>query len=286
MDELNYEPEHSLTVAERDQLMQDLDRDGYIVLPFKLPAWMIEEVNREIDRIVDEQRKFDPHKTAFNGMNIVERAPIFRRLMMYKPALQLGYDCFGPQFVLSQDQFWVQFCNPELPSAVGWHSDGPANFPQIDGRCALHSLRFGYALSDNTAEDCGAIDVIRGSHKKRVLHARRNLHWEMECGNDEADFSQDLVQVRGEVGTIYAFHNALWHRALPNMTDQARKIAYFQYTPSWMRPHHRSDPSLRDLQFYTPEERWLLGEPRDLATWIHQTDHERNRLARFSREAP
>jgi len=266
--------------------MQDLDRDGFIVLPFKLPAWMIEEASREMDRIVDEQRKFNPQQTAFNGMNVVERAPIFRRLLMFKPALQLSYDCFGPQFVLSQDQFWVQFCNPEHPSSsVGWHSDGPVNFPQIDGHCALHSLRFGYTFSDNTAADCGAIDVIRGSHKKRVLHARRHLHWEPDWDAQEVDESQDLVQVRGEAGLIYAFHNALRHRALPNMTGQARKIAYFQYTPSWMRPHHRSDPSLHDLQFYTPEERWLLGEPRPLATWIHQTEHENQRLARFSREA-
>ncbi|HVF10284.1 MAG TPA: hypothetical protein VNA16_05755, partial [Abditibacteriaceae bacterium] len=86
MGEMTYEPEHSLTIAERDGLMQELDRDGFIVLPFKLPEWMIEEVNREIDRIVDEQRKFNPRQTAFNGMNIVERAPIFRRLLMFKPA--------------------------------------------------------------------------------------------------------------------------------------------------------------------------------------------------------
>lgn len=281
-----YEQEPTLTIAERDQLMQELHRDGYIVLPHKLPQWMIEEADRVTERFVDETRKFEPQQTLFDRTNVVELDPIFRRVMMFTPALQLSYDCFGPQFILAQDQYRIKY-----PGAGGgenridWHSDGPANFPEVDGRCALHTLRFGYMISDGSAPDCGGIDVIPGSHKKPVLHARRNLHWEPFQGYRDEDFSQDLVEVRGEAGTIYAFHNATWHRALPNLSDKPRKVLYFQYTPTWMRPVQRNVPSHYDIQLYTAEERWLLGEPRPGMSWMYPTAEDNKRLARFSRDA-
>ena len=286
MSEVTYEPEQSLTIAQRDQLMQDLDRDGFIILPFKLPAWMIEETERAMDRCVDETRKSDPQRMLFDRTNVVELDPIFRRLMMYKPALQLSYDCFGPQFVLGQDQYRIKYPGAgDGADRIDWHSDGPANFPEVDGRCALHTLRFGYMISDGRAPDCGGIDAIRGSHKKRVLHARRQLHWEPFQGYRPEDFTEDYVEIRGEAGTVYAFHNALWHRALANLSDKPRKLAYFQYTPTWMRPIQRNEPSHYDIQLYSAEERWLLSEPRPGMSWMYPTEVDNQRLARFSREA-
>lgn len=281
------ELEHSLTIPERDELLQVLDRDGFVLLPQKLPAWMIEEANEFLDNVVREDRKVRPDETVFHRINIVEQHTVFRHILMYKPSLQLTYDCLGPEFVLSQDQVWIKTPeNPEHPlGSVGWHSDGPANFPQVDGRCPMHTVRFGYMLSDALTDDTGAIDVIRGSHKKRVLHARDTLHWQPYTGARPEDFTQDLVRVRGEAGTIYAFHNAIWHSAQPNRSTTERRIAYFQYTPSWMRPHHRNDPTMYDLQTYTPEERWLLGEPRRANSWMVGDDLDHQRLARFSREA-
>jgi len=284
-----YELEHSLTIAERDRLMEDLDRDGFIILPQTLPQWVIEETNQALDRIVADDRKFDPGRLVFSRTNIIELDPMFRWLMMYKPALQMTYDCLGPEFVLSQDKFMVKFQhNPEGPrsgAAISWHSDGPGNFPMVDGRCPLHTLRFGFTLSDSTAEECGGIDLIRGSHKFRNLHARDTLHWQPNAKSREEDFTKGLVRLRVPMGAIYAFHNGLWHSAQPNRTSITRRIVYLQYTPAWMRPHHRADPTMHDLQAYTPEERWLLCEPRRPNSWMVGDAQDHSRLARFSRDA-
>jgi hypothetical protein len=90
---------------------------------------------------------------------------------------------------------------PELNSdgaAIGWHSDGPVGFPevhsfgidtwqsncafdshsecvlrrsargvnvQISGHVPMHTLRFGYFLTDATHPGSGTVENIRGSHR-------------------------------------------------------------------------------------------------------------------------
>ncbi len=284
MDNTNCEKEPSLSDAERDRLLKELDRDGYIILPLKLPAWIIEDAANYFDRYVAERRKTDPRETQFFHYNVVEFDPVFRHLLVFKPAMQLCYDVFGPQFIMAQDKFEVQYPNPDHPSAgIPWHDDGPQSFPEVEGRHGMHTLRFGYMLSDATAADSGSLDVIRGSHKKPSLRARPSLRYDALPPYRKEDFTRDLVQIRGEIGTVYAFQNAIWHSAQRNSSKVTRKIAYLQYCNTWMRQMHRETPSWYDLQSYTPEQRWLLGEPRPNSSYHHATESENQRLARFRR---
>ena len=246
--------------------------------------WLIEAANEFFDRYVAERRKPDPNETQFYHYNVIELDPVFRHLLVFKPAMQLCYDVFGPQFIMGQDKFEVQFPNPTHPTAgIPWHDDGPLSFPEVDGRHGMHTLRFGYMLSDATAANSGSLDVIRGSHKKPGLRSRRRLRYETVPPFRDQDFTKDLVQIRGEIGTVYGFQNAIWHRAERNASTVTRKIVYLQYSNTWMRQMHRESPSWYDLQLYTPEQRWLLGEPRPSASYYQATESENQRLARFRR---
>jgi hypothetical protein len=281
-----YESEPFLTDAQRDKLLQDLDRDGFFVLG-KMPDWMLNESLRVIDGFVEKRRMFEPDASYINYMNVVELDPIFRRMMMYKPMLQMAYDAFGPLFILQQDQFAVKWHDPKDPDAtsVNWHVDAPENFPAVNGVVGLHTLRFGFLLSDATPKDSGYVEFIRGSHKKYSLAARRTLHWQPYAGNHPADFETDRVEMRVEAGTIVAFNTVTWHRALANRTANPRKIVYIQFCPTWMRPLNRVPPTTADLQRYTAEERWLLGEERPPADYVWPRPETVARMSRFARTA-
>jgi hypothetical protein len=284
MSAIHHDTEPSLSNLQRDQLLADLDRDGYIVLPCKLPPWVIDDANSFFARYVAERRKTEPCETQFYHYGAIQLDPVFRHLLVFKPAMQLCYDVFGPQFIMGQDKFEVQYPNPDHQLAgIPWHNDGPQSFPEVDGRQGFHTLRFGYMISDATAPDSGSLDVIRGSHKKPGLRARRSLVYEAVPPFREEDFTQDFVPIRGEAGTVYAFQNAIWHSAQRNCSSVTRKIVYLQYNNTWMRPAQLEQPSFYDLQSYTPEQRWLLNEPRPSVSYYHATESENQRLARFAR---
>ena len=280
--------EQSLTDAERDECLAHIDEDSYVVLPRKLPQDMLDRANAHIDAYcasISEEKRADEKFSGYTETNIVELDPVFREYLMYLPALQLSYDVFGPMFHLGQDKWTRKYRRPEGrdPIAVNWHSDGPLGFPEVDGRCPLHTLRFGYFLSDATHDDCGTLEVIRGSHRKRVLHAQESIHNRPYSGTRQDDFTTDHVTVRGEAGTIIAFHNGIWHSARSNESDIPRTIVYFQYCPTLMHPLHREVPYQGDMTNFSEEERWLLGEPRPPTSWVVGRAEDHLRMARFRR---
>ena len=280
--------EQSLTDAQRDQCLAAIDQDSFVILPITLPQEMIAAANAYIDRVCDQVGEAERAAAGFRGFsetNIVEMDPVFRRFLTYKPALQLSYDVFGPMFHLGQDKWTRKYRRADGgdPQAINWHSDGPLGFPEVDGRCPLHTLRFGYFISDATHDDSGTVEVIRGSHRKRVLHAQESIHWQPFDGHRQDDFVTDHVTVRGKAGTIFAFHNDIWHRALPNLSDIPRTIVYFQYCPTMIHPLHRDVPYPGDMSHFTAEERWLLGEPRLPNSWVIGTEIDKARMGRFRR---
>jgi hypothetical protein len=182
--------EHSLTDAERDTCLAAIERDTYAVLPCTLPIKTIEGANAYIDAYCADVPKREKSEKGFSQTNIVEADAAFRQLLTYKPALQLSYDVFGPMFHLGQDKWTRKYraVDGHDPQALSWHSDGPLGFPEVDGRIALHTLRFGYFLSDATHDDSGTLEVIRGSHRKKVLHAQESIHRRPYAGVRQDDF--------------------------------------------------------------------------------------------------
>eukprot|EP01051_Picozoa_sp_SAG22_P020929 SAG22_NODE_4417_length_1276_cov_0.970263_2_plen_171_part_00 len=102
--------EASLSDAQRDECLAALDRDGFAVLPLRIPGSMVRRANAYMDGYcADSGRVFantaapvpawDP-RVGGNGylteMGIVELDAVFREYLTWKPALQLCYDVFGP----------------------------------------------------------------------------------------------------------------------------------------------------------------------------------------------
>jgi ectoine hydroxylase-related dioxygenase (phytanoyl-CoA dioxygenase family) len=270
-----------LTDTERDTLCEALNRDGYVVMPEKLPAKTIAMCLSAIDRIASLKRG-DNASVSVKVQNCVDADPAFRRLMMHEPALQLAYDAFGPMFHLNQSNFVSRPRDnrtlDDFVSSSPWHADGPRPglFPRVGGAMGLHYLKFGYFLTDLTHGNGGPLMVVRGSHTRPELD-NLGSNFRIE------DYADDLVTFNCEVGTVVAFHQAQWHAAPPNHSDVERKNVYISYCPTWMRPLDRELPVEGELAGMTAEERWLLGEHRPALRWWIPNEQDLTRMARFRR---
>ena len=103
------EGELSLTDEQRDRCIVALDEDGFCLLPVLLPTHMIKRANAYMDTYQEDHTRVNapatpgtPEHPLLSGggllteMSIVEADPVFREIMMFKPALQLCYDVRRP----------------------------------------------------------------------------------------------------------------------------------------------------------------------------------------------
>lgn len=88
----------TLTDSERDGFLETLTRDGYAYLPCRLPKHMISKAIEYTDAHSSRHWSRNKEETDFSQNNIVEQDSVFREMLMFKPALQLSYDMFGPMF--------------------------------------------------------------------------------------------------------------------------------------------------------------------------------------------
>ena len=278
----------SLSAAQRDSLLAELERDGYTVLPDRLPEPLRLGCLAAIDRIAADDRKRDSSIKSVKRQDCVHLDSAFRELMMYTPALQLAHDVFGPSFHLNQSNFQSRMreenARNDFVAATGWHADGPrpAQFPKVPGehgpRMGLHYLKFGYFLTDLTHGNGGSLQVVRGSHQRPELDGKTSGNFDVE------DYRDDLVQFDCEAGTVVAFHQAQWHAAPPNLSEHERKNLYISYCPTWMKPLDYDLPREGELpEELSAEERFLLGEYRPpLRFWLPNAE-DRVRLDAFAR---
>ena len=274
-----YEPEAPLSDAERDDLLERVAEDGYAVLPHELPGWMADAAEWELDRLCAEELEKNPDRKKIGTDNLVDKAPIFRRLMMYEPALQLAYDVFGPMFHVGQSRLKASIRGD---NAINWHSDGPVNLPRVEGRNGLHTLRFGYYLSDLIDEGSGSLEVIRGSHLTPAIHGSDSVKFREQFRPE--DFGEDYVQLRVKRRTVAVINQAIYHRAEENQTDHMRKALYIQYCPTWMYPWDRHEPTEESLAGAGPVERYLLGERRDPKRRMQSVQGDYERMKAYARE--
>jgi hypothetical protein len=276
-----------LTDAQRDSLLELFHRDGYMILPEKLPQSWMDGAIAAIDRIAQAERGDEIR--SVKRQNCVALDPALRRLMVYEPALQLTYDLFGPMFHLNQANFISRPNDGDktsMVSSIDWHADGPRPglFPRVPSThgpaMGLHYLKFGYFLTDLTHGTGGSLQVVRGSHRRDELDGKKQ-----GVDFDIADYAEDVVQFDCEAGTVVAFHQAQWHAAPPNHSEIERKNLYISYCPTWMRPLDREYPTEADLTGLTAEERWLLSEPREPLRWWLPRGDDAQRMGRFARDA-
>jgi ectoine hydroxylase-related dioxygenase (phytanoyl-CoA dioxygenase family) len=214
------------TVAD---VLADLDRDGYSIVPGVLTSDEAEAIRQELTAIADTI----PHgRNAFEGFHTRRIYALFRKTRLLDGAathpLVLGvldevlhhYQLSAPTGIL---------IGPGEPAQVLHHDDGTYPLPRPHEQVVVTCM---WPFDDFT-ETNGATRLIPGSH---LWTDRR------------PDESADVTIAEMPAGSVLFYLGTLWHGGGANRSDRPRLGVVLEYAAAWLRP----------------QENHILGVPPDI----------------------
>ncbi len=210
--------------AELDQL----EEEGYVVLPEVLPAATIRAVR---DQLAPYLRGEYPGRNEFEGLvservyGLLDKAPVIADLVAHPRTLALIDRLLQPGYLLSAC-LAIQLHPGE--TAQAWHYDDA--FLSLPRPRPAYSVSTIWAIDDFTVEN-GATEVIPGSHR-----------W----GDRPVEGDQDgVVVAEMPAGSVIVFLGTTYHRGGANRSAGDRLAITPQYCAPWARPQETFMLSVR-----------------------------------------
>ncbi len=222
-------------MAFSNQIKEDFDRDGYVLMKDFLSAAEATGINDQIQRFIDEVLPHAPDTTAFyedkNDPASIKRLqnmdtldPYFDRLFQSSRFTGLA------RFLLADD---VTAGHPQWfnkPARVGAvtppHQDGFYFMLEPNEAVTL------WIALDDIDEENGCMRYVRGSHRRGMRpHRASNVLGFSQGVSDysEADRARETA-MRARPGDLFAHHSMIIHRADANHSDRRRAalgLVYF-----------------------------------------------------------
>ena len=218
------------TVAD---VLADLDRDGYSIVPGVLNRDEAETIRAELLAVADAI----PHgRNSFEGFHTRRIYALFRktRLMdgLATHPLLLGvldqvlrdYQLSAPTGIL---------IDPGEPAQILHHDDSVYPVPRPHEQMVVTTM---WPMDDFTERN-GATRLVRGSHT-----------WT----DRRPDESTEVTIAEMPAGSVMFYLGTLWHGGGANRSDRPRLGVIVEYAASWLRP----------------QENHVLGVPRDVVATL------------------
>lgn len=234
-----------MTAAEQ----QELDRDGYTVIPRFLDGQLIETLRNRIEELYeiegeDAGSEFRKEPGARRLANLVDKGEIFQRLIAMPRILELVGHVLGPRFKLSS--FNARSANPHSNEAQPLHCDAGA-VADASGFWVCNTIW----LLDDFTPDNGATRVVPGSQNWCKLP--------QEVLAEPNQPYPDEVLLLAPAGSVIVMNTHAWHGGTANNSSAPRRAlhAFYcrsdkpqqQYQKRLLRPETqaRVSPELRAL---------------------------------------
>jgi ectoine hydroxylase-related dioxygenase (phytanoyl-CoA dioxygenase family) len=202
------------TVAD---VLADLDRDGYSIVPGVIRGDEAETIRAELTAIADDI----PHgRNSFEGFHTRRIYALFRKTRLLDAAathpLVLGvldevlrnYQLSAPTGIL---------IGPGEPAQVLHHDDGVYPLPRPHEQVVLTCM----LPFDDFTEVNGATRLVPGSHR-----------WT----DRRPDESTEVTIAEMTAGSVLFYVGTLWHGGGANRSDRPRLGVVLEYAASWLRP--------------------------------------------------
>jgi hypothetical protein len=222
------------------------DLQGYLVVPDALSPALLEELNAEVDRMVEEDT--EPDMTTHRFVALVERAPIFRSILDNPPVLPYLQALLGAELRLDHD--YCDVIRAGLgPIGAVLHGGAVPFRPAEYYSSAGGTLRSGLLVAAYNLHDVGPRDggfaCVPGSHKSAFAFPQ---DWKQLV-----DPHPCVARITGPAGSAIIFTEALTHGTLPWRGKRERRTLFYKYSPapiSWSRGYYdgREYPDLTDAQ--------------------------------------
>jgi ectoine hydroxylase-related dioxygenase (phytanoyl-CoA dioxygenase family) len=248
-----------MATPDRDEVLRQLQQQGYALIPDFLDANRLAEVNTLYDTMLGGHRgrnNFEGHRTE-RIYTLVARNRIFQDIAEDARIMALCDALFLPNYLLTASQAIV-IGPQETPQP--WHTDDA--FYPIPRPRPMISLSTIVAVEAFTASN-GGTEVIPGSH----LWDDDKVAGYYHSGDIESDrhFADKLagqgVIVEMAAGTCLVFAGTLLHRGGANNSTGTRRAFSNQYCQPWARPQENFFLAIppQEVARMTPRIQSLLG---------------------------
>ncbi len=240
-----------MTVHMNAEQKQQLDEEGYVVLPGLMEPEFLRAAQRRVDELYEQEGgaagsefKLEPQSKRL--ANVVNKGEIFLRVINTPAVLECMAHVLGPRFKLSSLN--VRSADPHSDWVQPLHIDG-GGLPDENGYYVCNSV---WILDDFTIDN-GATRLIPGSHR-----------WNQKPAEVLADLTAPHPQeilITGSAGTVVVMNSHLWHGGTANRTAKARRAIHAYYTrsdkPQQLYQKKYLDPALQAS--LSPQLRNLLA---------------------------
>ncbi|THV30202.1 phytanoyl-CoA dioxygenase family protein [Glycomyces paridis] len=262
------------TAALTAEQHEAFNRDGYLMIRGVLDADEVARYAEVLDRLYIEER--DAGRLNDTGgmhlLSAIRSAPELAELLDHPKTFHYVWSTIGWNVHAHHSHLDV---NPKVheqqPYRFRWHQDGGRQNKDMETEVKPRlSVKLAYFLSDLSETGRGATKIIPGSHLLNRIDGppRADIEWPEPEG---------AIEVTGEPGDVLFFDRRLFHAASHNYSDVTRKIAFFGYTPRWIRIRDDIEnlPGQSWWNDITPIQQQMLGgfaETGDHAWGFHFED--------------
>jgi ectoine hydroxylase-related dioxygenase (phytanoyl-CoA dioxygenase family) len=218
------------------------DLQGFFVVEDALPKGRLEAVLDSVVRLTGEA----PTEVTTVPMPI-ERDEELLGLAAYEPVLERIRELVGPHPKLIDNDVMA---TPRTSFALGWHRGvEPWGFTAESTGFFCLMAKVIYYLTDVGPGD-GPTRVVPGSHKQRVP---------FPIPDDPVADLPGAVELHVRAGSALVFSEALLHAGSPNRSGKTRRLAIYNYGPSFVSHWEGYQPSAALVERASGPLRQLLG---------------------------
>ncbi|WP_031465120.1 phytanoyl-CoA dioxygenase family protein [Sciscionella sediminilitoris] len=257
------------STAAQHSVLEDFDRDGYVIFRDVLDAELIKEVHGHVEWL---QRKHPELRPEQLGHELLADDPFWVRLVSDDRLLDIAELFVGGDIALFASHYILK---PAYSGqAVLWHQDG-AFWPLEPMRVVTLWL-----AADHSTPENGCVRVIPGSHKQDFSEMRDSTEVDNVFGKEiavDVDESEAVDMVL-RPGDVEVHHPNIVHGSGPNTSPNRRCGLTIRYIPtSTLITEEQPYPSafwLRGdrgtVNEYQPQPRYTEGKHfpfRDAPAW-------------------
>ena len=225
------------TLPHLDARLEELDRQGYTVLPGFLDPGTTADIRTHIDSIAGPIVSADPRSARHDLRHPIPGA-IMARLASNRTTLELASTLIGSRDLRMREQVFVR-TDPSPPpyQSLTWHID--AAFCREDFQKKPRQVYYQMLHYCSTVEVGGAaVMIVPGSHQRSLEVSDRAERKPIESNTATVTDvgNGDGVEICGNDGDLIIFNPLCYHSASPNKTKRPRYVYFTSfYHPSAVR---------------------------------------------------
>ncbi|MBN79055.1 MAG: hypothetical protein CMJ70_02855 [Planctomycetaceae bacterium] len=213
---------------QRPRGLDQLDRDGFCILPDVIPRKNITAIREEVLAVVAAHRtESAPQQVGFVP-GLINHTRCFAPYLLESQLAVLLTASLGAHLRIS---FTSAIVNEPGNQRGGWHADWPFNqtnaghipAPYPDVRMHVTTL---WMLSTFSEKNGGTL-VVPASHRRRS-----NPTAHIDC--DAQQPLPEEIRITGEAGSVLVMDSRLWHATAANQTQNPRVALAIRYAPWWL----------------------------------------------------